>query len=177
MVSPFLEQLAVLPDSGTAARRRTGAAAAVAAGPGDGRLSLQHRRLCILSQPLEVIPLQANQLSSMMSSSTPVWMQVHHKICGLCVMHKASCRWVRCRVGIALLKGQWEEAVRLIMQPSSHERADSEAAKKLYLDQGDILGALKAIPRHCVAESAILEVCRGQQACMYVSWSSGAHDA
>ena len=107
-----------------------------------------------------------------MSSSTPVWMQFHHKSFGLCVMHKASCRWVRCRVGIALLKGQWEEAVRLIMQPSSHERADSEAAKKLYLDQGDILGALKAIPRHCVAESAILQVCRGQQGCMYVSWSS-----
>ena len=62
------------------------------------------------------------------------------------------------RVGIALLKGQWEEAVRLIMQPSSHERADSAAAKQLFLNQADIPGALKAMPRHCVAECAILEV-------------------
>ena len=45
------------------------------------------------------------------------------------------------------------------MQPSSHERADSEAAKRLYLEQGNVSGALRDMPRHCVAECAILEVC------------------
>ena len=116
--------------------------------------------------------LRAPQLSSMVADSTPVQMQWHPKISALWVTHKARQRWLQCRVGIALLKGQWEEAVRLIMQPSSHERADSQAAKKLYLEQGDIPGALKAIPRHCVAESAILEVRRCQQACVCASWSS-----
>lgn len=39
------------------------------------------------------------------------------------------------RVGAAMLKGEYEEAVRLIMQPHEGEREDSAAARNLYLQR------------------------------------------
>ena len=61
-------------------------------------------------------------------------------------------------IGLQLLKGEWREAVRLILQPHEGEREDSAAARRLYLDGDDIQGALKAMPMYQTAERAILEV-------------------
>ena len=55
--------------------------------------------------------------------------------------------------------------MRLIFEPSDHDRPEILAARRLYLVQGDAVGALQALPRHCSAERAILEV----------SWR-GVHD-
>lgn len=63
-----------------------------------------------------------------------------------------------CRVGLLLLKGEWKEAVRLIMQPHEGERDDNDRARKAFLDEGDISGALKLMQRHLTAERSILEV-------------------
>ena len=41
-----------------------------------------------------------------------------------------------CRVGAALLRGQYQEAVRLIMQPRDGEREESAEARQLYLEKG-----------------------------------------
>jgi len=41
-----------------------------------------------------------------------------------------------CRVGAALLRGQYQEAVRLIMQPRDGEREESAEARRLYLEKG-----------------------------------------
>ena len=41
-----------------------------------------------------------------------------------------------CRVGAALLRGEYEEAVRLIMQPREGEREETAEARRLYLDKG-----------------------------------------
>lgn len=41
-----------------------------------------------------------------------------------------------CRVGAALLRGEYEEAVRLIMQPRDGEREETVEARRLYLDKG-----------------------------------------
>lgn len=43
------------------------------------------------------------------------------------------------RVGVALLQGQYEEAVRLIMQPRDGEREETAQARRLYLEQGVLL--------------------------------------
>ena len=40
------------------------------------------------------------------------------------------------RVGAAMLRGEYEQAVRLIMQPDVNEKAESAAARALYLEQG-----------------------------------------
>ena len=57
-----------------------------------------------------------------------------------------------------MLKGDWREAVRLIMQPHESEKEDSAQARRLYLDGGDAEGALKAMPKYLAGERAILEV-------------------
>ncbi|KAK9818577.1 hypothetical protein WJX74_001807 [Apatococcus lobatus] len=57
------------------------------------------------------------------------------------------------RIGAALLRGEWREAVWLIMQPD----ASNADACNLYLNDGNIEGALKQLPRHMVGERAILE--------------------
>ena len=41
------------------------------------------------------------------------------------------------RVGAALLRGEYEAAVRLIMQPRDGEREETAEARKLYLQKGD----------------------------------------
>ena len=69
-------------------------------------------------------------------------------------MAQANCT---CSVGRELIKGNWKEAVRLLMSGHEGERADSAAARKLFLEDGDIAGALKQMPRHLTVERAILE--------------------
>ena len=63
-----------------------------------------------------------------------------------------------CSVGRELIKGNWKEAVRLIMSGHEGERADSAQARKLFLDEDDVVGALQQMPRHMTVERAILEV-------------------
>ncbi len=41
-----------------------------------------------------------------------------------------------CRVGAALLRERYEEAVRLIMQPRDGEREETAEARRLYLEKG-----------------------------------------
>ncbi|KAL0027136.1 hypothetical protein WJX79_009492 [Trebouxia sp. C0005] len=61
------------------------------------------------------------------------------------------------KVGAALLRGHYEEAVRLIMQPRDGEREETAEARRLYLEKGDVMGALYTMQRHLTAERAILE--------------------
>ena len=42
------------------------------------------------------------------------------------------------RVGAAMLRGEYEQAVRLIMQPREGDREEGVEARRLYLDKGDI---------------------------------------
>ena len=41
-----------------------------------------------------------------------------------------------CRVGVALLRGEYKEAVQLIMQPRDGERQETAEARRLYLETG-----------------------------------------
>lgn len=43
---------------------------------------------------------------------------------------------VYCRVGVALLQGEYEKAVKLIMQPRDGEREETAEARRLYLETG-----------------------------------------
>lgn len=62
------------------------------------------------------------------------------------------------RVGQALLRGRWREAVRLLLTPRPGARADQAEACRLYLEEGDVEGALRLMPRFLVAEPALLQV-------------------
>uniref|UniRef100_A0A383W6L3 TRUD domain-containing protein n=1 Tax=Tetradesmus obliquus TaxID=3088 RepID=A0A383W6L3_TETOB len=61
------------------------------------------------------------------------------------------------RVGAALLRGEWQGAVRLVMQGGPGERREYRQARALYMEQGDIQGALKVLPTSLVAERAVLQ--------------------
>eukprot|EP00878_Enallax_costatus_P019895 GHUV01021006.1.p1 GENE.GHUV01021006.1~~GHUV01021006.1.p1 ORF type:complete len:667 (+),score=201.67 GHUV01021006.1:67-2067(+) len=61
------------------------------------------------------------------------------------------------RVGAALLRGKWKEAVQLIMQGGDGERQEFREARALFTEKGDIQGALKALPGFLIAERAILQ--------------------
>eukprot|EP00891_Asterochloris_glomerata_P003047 jgi/Astpho2/3047/e_gw1.00051.10.1_t len=61
------------------------------------------------------------------------------------------------RVGKHLVLGQWEDAVKAIMMPHAGEREDAQAARRLYLDKGDISGALRGMPQFLQAERAVLQ--------------------
>ena len=74
-------------------------------------------------------------------------------------MHKSAANLLHARVGLALVKGDWKEAVRLILMPSQHDKPEVLAARTLFLERGDAAGALHAMPRWCSAECAILQVC------------------
>ncbi|XP_062231827.1 multisubstrate pseudouridine synthase 7-like isoform X2 [Phragmites australis] len=60
-------------------------------------------------------------------------------------------------VGAALLRGEWKTAVNLILDPREGERDDINEARKHYKEHGDIDKALRNLPRHLVAERAILQ--------------------
>ena len=63
-----------------------------------------------------------------------------------------------CRTGALLLRGEWREAVRAIMAGRADERHEATAARRAYLDRGDVHAALGGIHHNAVAERAILEV-------------------
>lgn len=60
-------------------------------------------------------------------------------------------------VGKALLKGQWMDAIKLIVRPKEKERQESAEAKQYFLDTLDAKGALEKMPHFLVAERAMLE--------------------
>lgn len=62
------------------------------------------------------------------------------------------------RIGALLLKGEWKAAVELIMGRVEGERSENDEARRLFLDKGDVGGALRLMQRHLTAERALLEV-------------------
>ena len=65
--------------------------------------------------------------------------------------------WLPCRTGALLLRGEWREAVRAIIAGRADERPEALAARRAYLDRGDVHAALGGIHHNAVAERAILE--------------------
>ncbi|CAA7041194.1 unnamed protein product [Microthlaspi erraticum] len=55
-------------------------------------------------------------------------------------------------VGAALLKGEWKDAVDMILDPR-----EINEAREYYKETGDIDGTLRQLPRYLVAERAILQ--------------------
>ena len=73
--------------------------------------------------------------------------------------HRCHRRCKCCRVGQVLLRGQWREAVRLLLTPRADcGRPDQAEACRLYLEKGDVEGALRKMPRFLVTEPALLQV-------------------
>jgi tRNA pseudouridine13 synthase len=66
-------------------------------------------------------------------------------------------------IGLALLQSDWHKAVSLILQPRHGEHPDVAAARKAWLDDGDLDRALELMPRRVVAERAILESYKKQK--------------
>ncbi|XP_034707286.1 multisubstrate pseudouridine synthase 7 isoform X3 [Vitis riparia] len=60
-------------------------------------------------------------------------------------------------IGAALLRGEWETAVSLILDPREGERDAIRKAREYYKESDDIEGTLRQFPRHLVAEKAILQ--------------------
>jgi hypothetical protein len=60
-------------------------------------------------------------------------------------------------IGLALLKSDWHLAVSLILRPRPGEHPDVLAARRAWLDDGDLDRALELLPRRVVAERCILE--------------------
>ncbi|XXG68023.1 hypothetical protein AAC387_Pa06g1223 [Persea americana] len=60
-------------------------------------------------------------------------------------------------VGAALLRGEWKSAVGLILDPREGERLAIMEAREYFKESGDIDGTLRQLPRHLVAERAILQ--------------------
>jgi tRNA pseudouridine13 synthase len=60
-------------------------------------------------------------------------------------------------VGAALLRGDWSEAIDLILRPRDADKPDAAAARAVYKETGDAAAALKLMPHWCVAERGLLE--------------------
>ncbi|KAL1918034.1 uncharacterized protein VTP21DRAFT_3300 [Calcarisporiella thermophila] len=60
------------------------------------------------------------------------------------------------KIGIALLREQWEEAVNLVMDPRDGEREDYQKARLHWKEYRDPSAALKLFSKGCVAETSIL---------------------
>ncbi|XP_011621650.1 multisubstrate pseudouridine synthase 7 isoform X1 [Amborella trichopoda] len=60
-------------------------------------------------------------------------------------------------IGAALLRGEWEAAVDLILDPREGERIAIKEAREYYQESEDIDGSLRRLPRHLVAERSILQ--------------------
>ncbi|KAH7298366.1 hypothetical protein KP509_25G039600 [Ceratopteris richardii] len=59
-------------------------------------------------------------------------------------------------IGAALLRGEWESAVNMILQPRNDEREDILEARKYFQKTRDADGTLLRMPRHLVTERAVL---------------------
>ncbi|XP_073108058.1 uncharacterized protein [Elaeis guineensis] len=60
-------------------------------------------------------------------------------------------------IGAALLRGEWKSAANLILDPREGEHSIIREARVSYKEHGDIDLTLKKLPRHLVAERAILQ--------------------
>jgi tRNA pseudouridine13 synthase len=60
-------------------------------------------------------------------------------------------------IGLALLQSDWHKAVALILQPRHGEHPDVAAARKAWLNDGDLDKALELMPKRVIAERSILE--------------------
>ncbi|KZT20419.1 pseudouridine synthase, partial [Neolentinus lepideus HHB14362 ss-1] len=60
-------------------------------------------------------------------------------------------------IGLALLQGAWQKAVSMILRERPGEHPDVVAARRAWLVDGDLAGALERMPRRVVAERCILE--------------------
>ncbi|KAL0005616.1 hypothetical protein SO802_013177 [Lithocarpus litseifolius] len=60
-------------------------------------------------------------------------------------------------IGAALFRGEWKTAVSMILDPREGERTVIAKAREYYKESNDIEGTLKQLPRHLVAERAILQ--------------------
>ncbi|GFR51215.1 hypothetical protein Agub_g13587, partial [Astrephomene gubernaculifera] len=60
------------------------------------------------------------------------------------------------QVGRALLRGEYEHAVRMVLTGRPDERPDIAAARRLFFEKGDVKGALRGIPPFMLAERAVL---------------------
>ena len=56
------------------------------------------------------------------------------------------------------MKGEWEAAVQLIMEPREGEKEQATEARRLFLEEGDLSAAAKLMPPFAVAEKAVLKV-------------------
>ncbi|XP_010550930.1 PREDICTED: multisubstrate pseudouridine synthase 7 [Tarenaya hassleriana] len=61
------------------------------------------------------------------------------------------------QVGAALMRGEWKNAVDMILDPRESEKNLITEVRAYYKETGDIDGTLKQLPRHLVAERAILQ--------------------
>ena len=66
-------------------------------------------------------------------------------------------------IGLALLKSDWHLAVSLILRPRPGEHPDVLAARRAWLDDGNLDRALELLPRRVVAERCILESYKKQR--------------
>lgn len=61
-------------------------------------------------------------------------------------------------IGELTIASKWKQAVELLLTPTSYDTESVSGAKRLYLDQGDIDAALKALPlQHTQVERAVLQ--------------------
>ncbi|XP_012492856.1 uncharacterized protein LOC105804700 [Gossypium raimondii] len=60
-------------------------------------------------------------------------------------------------IGATLLRGEWKAAASTILDPREGERNIISKAREYYKQTGDIDGTLKQLPRHLVAERAMLQ--------------------
>lgn len=60
-------------------------------------------------------------------------------------------------VGLALLKGEWKEALDLLLSRRAGEHPECDEARLAWLERGDLGEALRLMPRRNTAERAIWE--------------------
>ncbi|KAJ9185855.1 hypothetical protein P3X46_005442 [Hevea brasiliensis] len=60
-------------------------------------------------------------------------------------------------IGAALLRGEWKSAASMILDPREGERDVVRKAREYYRESNDIEGTLRQLPRHLIAERAILQ--------------------
>jgi tRNA pseudouridine13 synthase len=60
-------------------------------------------------------------------------------------------------IGLALLRSDWHLAVSLILRQRSGEHPDADAARRAWLEEGDLDKALRLMPRRIVAERCLLD--------------------
>ncbi|KAL6970709.1 tRNA pseudouridine(13) synthase [Sarracenia purpurea var. burkii] len=60
-------------------------------------------------------------------------------------------------IGATLLRGEWKTAVSMILDPREGEKDSTRKVREYYIESNDIDGTLKQLPRHLVAERAVLQ--------------------